>query len=96
MSNIVTPQDFTRINNDVNGNPRYVVHFSQLANETDRETAKNCAPPFGYVSELYNIAVKKANKLGGRKYHTKSYGGGVVFQSYCLDNLCEQINNSNK
>ena len=87
----VTPQDFTRVNSDVNGNPRFVVHFSQLVNEQEREHAKQ----FGiqYISELYRIAVKKANTIGGRKYHTKSYGGGVVFQSYSLDNLCQHINN---
>jgi hypothetical protein len=93
MTNTVTPQDFTRINNDVNGNPRYVVHFTQLVNDTDRATASH-PPRFGSILELYRIAVKKANKLGGRKYHTKSYGGGIVFQSYCLDNLCERINNN--
>ncbi len=27
---------FTRINNDVNGNPRYVVHFLQLADTYSR------------------------------------------------------------
>lgn len=27
---------FTRINNDVNGNPRYVVHYLQLADSYDR------------------------------------------------------------
>jgi hypothetical protein len=27
---------FTRINNDTNGNPRYVVHYLQLANSYER------------------------------------------------------------
>jgi hypothetical protein len=27
---------FTRINNDVNGNPRYVVHFLQIAESYER------------------------------------------------------------
>ena len=27
---------FTRINNDVNGNPRYVVHYLQLADSYER------------------------------------------------------------
>lgn len=30
---MITPDDFTRVNNDVNGNPRYVLHFLKLANE---------------------------------------------------------------
>jgi hypothetical protein len=29
---MITTDDFTRINNDVNGNPRYVFHFLELAN----------------------------------------------------------------
>lgn len=65
--------EFTRINNDVNGNPRYVVHFLNIDDD-------------------YKTAVKKANKIGGRKYHTKSYGGGIVFQSYNLDYLEGDIN----
>lgn len=31
----ITPDDFTRINNDVNGNPRYVLHFQKLADTYD-------------------------------------------------------------
>lgn len=31
-----TETDLTRINNDTNGNPRYVVHFSELAPTYDR------------------------------------------------------------
>ena len=77
--------EFTRINNDVNGNPRYVCHFSELVNDKDREQAQ--AEGVSYISELYRLAVKRANTLGGRKYHTKSFGGGVVFQSYCTDQL---------
>lgn len=74
--------EFTRINNDVNGNPRYVCHFLELISDNDREEAKkNKADHFG-IDTLYKIAVKKANKIGGRKYHNKQYGGGIVFQSY--------------
>lgn len=63
----------TRINNDVNGNPRYVIHFLALSNE-------------------YPRAIILANSIGGRKYHTKSYGGGLVFQCYNTDNLIAQLN----
>ena len=31
-----TKQMFTRINNDTNGNPRYVVHFLQIAESYER------------------------------------------------------------
>jgi hypothetical protein len=72
--------EFTRINNDVNGNPRYVTHFLNIPLDADVS-----------VSERYALACKKANKIGGKKYHTKSFGGGIVFQSYNLDILTKDI-----
>jgi len=30
---MITENDFKRINNDVNGNPRYVFHFLELADD---------------------------------------------------------------
>ena len=65
--------EFKRVNNDINGNPRYVCHYLNL-------------------SCNYDKAVKLANSIGGRKYHTKKYGGGIVFQSYSLDSLVNDIN----
>jgi hypothetical protein len=64
---------FTRINNDINGNPRYVIHFLQLSND-------------------YTRALYLAKQLGGKKFHNKQYGGGIVFQSYNTDILKENIN----
>jgi hypothetical protein len=61
--------EFKRIKNDVNGNPRYVVHFLE------------CRP---FEGASYEETIKAMNKIGGRKYHNKSYGGGIVFQSYSL------------
>ena len=55
--------NFIRLDNDINGNPRYVCHFLNIAGD-------------------YPTAVKLANTIGGRKYHNKRYGGGIVFQSY--------------
>lgn len=81
MTTTQTPIEFTRLTNDVNGNPRYVVHFLELISNEE-----------GSVSELYEIAVKKANKIGGKKYNTKKYGGGIVFQSYSLPDLERSIN----
>ena len=55
-----------RIPNDVNGNPRYVVHFMDLDIK---------------LSDYDNI-----NKLYGfNKYRAKWFGGGVVFQSYNIE-----------
>ena len=81
---MIKPSDFTKIKHDVNGNPRYVCHFLHL-------------DVHGYqsnigLSERYAIAVALANTLGGKKFHNKQYGGGIVFQSFSLPNLCNRIN----
>lgn len=57
-----------RIKNDINGNPRHVIHFLALV-------------PKGKMA-TYEQVVKAANKLGGRKFHNKQFGGGVVFTAY--------------
>ncbi len=64
--------DWTRIKNDINGNPRYVCHFLNVASD-------------------YPTAIKIANSIGGRKFHNKQYGGGLVFQSYSLSDLERHI-----
>lgn len=94
-----TQIDFTRVNNDVNGNPRYVCHFLNLINANERgytyarEEFNPNKPVLDLdLSEKYALAVKKANKIGGRKYHNKQYGGGIVFQSYSLPELEKHIN----
>lgn len=71
--------EFTRVNNDVYGNPRYVTHFFSLLKE-DEQTLSN-----------YNLALKRANKLCGKKYRGSDFGGGIVFQSYNLDELRKRI-----
>ena len=63
---------YWRINNDVNGNPRYVVHYLSIAN-------------------TYDEAIEKANKIGGKAYNAKWFGGGIVFQSYNLEQELAQI-----
>lgn len=78
--------DWTRINNDTNGNPRYVLHFLNLCTRVELD-----ADPWIPTGNKYAIAVKRANKIGGKKYHTKSYGGGIVFQSYSLEDTESSI-----
>ena len=96
MTTLENKIEFTRVNNDVNGNPRYVCHFLALVNDKDREEAERRekgVKPFQFsISHLYNIAVKKANTIGGRKYHNKQYGGGIVFQSYNIQDEEKAIN----
>lgn len=69
--------EFTRINNDVNGNPRHVVHFLQLL--TKEELNSDLLSWYGVK---YDLAIMRGKTAGGRKYHNKSYGGGIVFQEY--------------
>ena len=64
--------EWTKVNNDANGNPRYVCHYLNLITDADRKSGDT-----SYSTALYN-----AKKLGGKKFHNKQYGGGVVFQSY--------------
>jgi hypothetical protein len=79
----ITPDSFERINNDTNGNPRYVCHYTHLSTPVDRDAD---------ISERYNLALARARTIGGRKFHNKQYGGGIVFQSYSLKETCNNIN----
>lgn len=83
-----TSIEFTRVNNDVNGNPRYVCHFIDLLNEDEHNNYEGA----NWLQRKYDIALKKAHKIGGRKFHNKQYGGGIVFQSYSLPELEKAIN----
>lgn len=98
MSN-TTVIEFTRVNNDVNGNPRYVCHFLVLLNANERgytydgeEFNPNKPVLHMGLSQQYDVAVKKAHKIGGKRFHNKQYGGGIVFQSYSLPELEKLIN----
>ena len=79
----VKPSNFMHIDNDTNGNPRYVCHYAHFSSPVDRDAD---------VSERYSLALARARTIGGKKYHTKQYGGGIVFQSYNLQNTCDSIN----
>lgn len=79
--------NFTRIKNDINGNPRYVCHFLNLL--TDQDNKLN-------INEQYDAALKRAKTIGGRRYHNKSYGGGIVFQSFNIKETEKEIINLTK
>lgn len=78
--------EFTRINNDTNGNPRYVCHFLAFIKNNDQGNS-------GYqaIEASYKLALKRSRQFGGRKFHNKQYGGGIVFRSYNPDDLGEKI-----
>lgn len=96
--NTTTQQiEWTRINNDSNGNPRYVCHFFNLL--TDAEKYQDCATKgttgidaaASSLDNQYKLALKRAHTLSGRKYHNKQFGGGIVFQSYNITATTKQI-----
>ena len=76
-----------RLDNDANGNPRYATHFSALVPDL---MAGRWGDRYSLV-DLYGIAVKRANTVGGRKYNNRNFGGGIVFQSYCLEETEKSI-----
>lgn len=44
-----------------------------------------------WILYLFNVALKKAHKIGGSKYRGKDYGGGIVFQCYNQNDLAKEI-----
>lgn len=82
---IDTKIEWTKIKHDINGNPRYVCHFLSLNTKEELDNRKLA------VHEKYELALKRAHKIGGKKYHNKSYGGGIVFQSYSIDSTERDI-----
>lgn len=100
--------EFTRIKNDTNGNPRYVCHFlsllktfegqfSEVVNKDGSKMSANHVCNLVHGMDIYdwryNIALKKAHQIGGRKYNTKSYKGGIVFQSFNIHETEKDILN---
>lgn len=79
--------DFVKVSRDINGNPRYVCHMFNFITDKDSENAKG----WNRLDDLYALALKRAKQLGGRKFHNKQYGGGIVFQSYNIEELGKQI-----
>lgn len=68
--------EYTRVNSDMYGNPRYVVHYLAFLGEGEQG---------------YDLAHARAKKLGGAKYRGKDFGGGFVFQSYNIPETLRQI-----
>ena len=88
----LTKENFTRINNDPNGNPRYVTSFLNLLSDYEKYSLGLS------IDGKYNLALRKSKPLGGKKFSNKQYGGGIVFGSvFNLDDLVakvQQISNS--
>jgi hypothetical protein len=78
--------DFTPINNNYYGNPRYIVHFFSFLSDDERKS-------FGIHTQrsLYELAVERSRKVKGKKYRGQIYGGGIVLSSYNLRDTAEKI-----
>lgn len=72
-----------RVNNAPDGSPRYVTHFLNVINGEEKNMLS--------VFKLYEYALKKAKKIGGKKYHNKSYGGGIAFTGNNPDDIKRKI-----
>ena len=82
----LTKENFTRINNDTNGNPRYVTSFLNLLSDYENYNLGLS------IDGKYNLALRKAKPLGGKKFNNKLYGGGIVFGSvFNLDDLVAKV-----
>jgi hypothetical protein len=85
--------DAFRIENDINGNPRFVIHFlalltkseqERISEETNALREKYTSQYFCGIDRMFDAALRKSRKIGGQKYRGKWFGGGIVLQSYCL------------
>jgi hypothetical protein len=78
--------EVTRVKNDVNGNPRYAIHFLTVFNPIHESLGKAIESKDNYL-----IAV---NASGCKKYHNNNYGGGLLFQSYNVQDSLDHIQTS--
>ena len=74
---------FKKISHDTNGNPRYVCHYMALLSEEEKIHAD--------INSRYEIALAKSRALGGKKYHNKSFGGGIAFVSFNVTDLKQSV-----
>jgi hypothetical protein len=89
---------WTRVKNDINGNGRLVCHFLNLIKEGDEQQIKEDFAasleinPFRLTEFKYDLALSRAKKIGGKKFHNKQYGGGIVFQASSPKEIEPHIN----
>ena len=63
----------TQIKDNSKKKPRYVAHFTCILKHVEKNNMKTLKD----VEKYYNIAVKRAHSIGGRKYHVR--GRNIVF-----------------
>lgn len=75
---------FHKINHDINGNPRFLVDYSNLLTNEELQKMQGFKVNF-------EIAKSRARCIDGSAYRGKSYRGGIVFCSYNVDNTADDI-----
>ena len=81
--------EVTILNSDVNGNPRFVMHY--LAFVTEKQQEENRKTGF-FVTNDYADALKNVKKhTYCRKFHNKQYSGGILFQLYNIQSEVQDV-----
>ena len=78
---------YKKIKHNINGNPRYVIHFRELLTQNEF----NSFTGLDKINQAYALAIKKAKKIGGKAYRGKDFGGGIVFQSFNVESTIKDI-----
>ena len=66
-----TKEHFTRADSyTTNGNSRWIIHYLHFLAEGE-----------GVNTDPYELALSRAALLGGKRYHNRQYGGGIVFET---------------
>lgn len=73
-----------RVKSDKYGNPRYILHYSAFLSSAESTSAMS-------LDSKINLSLYRANKIGGKKYRGKNFGGGIVLQSYNLQSDMDKI-----
>lgn len=73
---------FYRIGHDINGNPRYCIHFLDMVSKGERDALT--------IARQYDLALARL-KGYGRKYHCRAFGGGIAFTTYSLNDCAEYL-----
>lgn len=76
---LIQESNYTRVSNDINGNPRYVLHYLVFK------------PLEIKTIDIFNAYEYTKNHLGLGKFHNKQFGGGLIVPSYSLESDLRDI-----